>query len=57
MEVVRIEDSIIEKWIRAADVDTLEEMSSDQMEKCIKFLQNKLNALKPKESTKKETKK
>lgn len=45
VEIVKIDDSDIEKWFTKADVNEWEEMTSDQIEKCIKFVEKKLASL------------
>lgn len=42
LEVIIIEDEIINKWFAKADVCDWSEMNSEQTQKCIEFLENKL---------------
>jgi GTPase SAR1 family protein len=42
LEVVKIEDDTITKWLTKADVDGFDEFTADQIEKCIAFVNNKL---------------
>jgi len=42
VETVKIEDEEIDKWFLKADVDSWEEMTSEQIGKCVAFLEKKL---------------
>ncbi len=41
MEVVKLPDGQQEKWLKAADVSTFEEMDSDKIAKCIEYVRAK----------------
>jgi len=43
IELVRLDDEIVEKWLKKAEADDFDEMSSDQINKCIAFVKAKLN--------------
>lgn len=52
IEVVKLEDEMVEKWLKKAEADDFDEMSSTQIEKCISFIESKLQEV---GATKKET--
>lgn len=56
-DVVKISDDEITKWWNKADVDCWDEMTSDQIEKCIKFVSKKLDSLSQEEQEEKPKKK
>jgi len=41
LDVVKVEDEIISKWLTKADCDSFDEFNKDQINKCIAFLENK----------------
>lgn len=45
VDIVKIEDSEIEKWMTKADVSDWSEMTQEQIEKCINFVTKKLGDL------------
>lgn len=45
IEIVKIEDSEVEKWMTKADVTEWSEMTQEQIEKCISFVTKKLGDL------------
>lgn len=58
-EIVKVDDETITKWFTRADVDTWEDMDSETIQKCIKFLEVKVDILTEKpqaEAPKKKTK-
>jgi len=42
IEVVKLDDELVEKWLKKAEADDFDEMSSAQIEKCIAFIEAKL---------------
>lgn len=42
IELVRLDEDIVEKWLKKAEADDFDEMSSDQINKCISFVKAKL---------------
>lgn len=44
-EIVKVEDEVVAKWFTKADVDTWEEMNSETIQKCIDFLEKKVEGL------------
>ena len=44
--IVKIDDEIIQKWLAKADVDSFDQMNGDTIQKCIDFVQAKLDTLK-----------
>lgn len=42
IEVVRLDEDIVSKWLKKAEADDFDEMSSNQIEKCISFIEAKL---------------
>ncbi len=42
IDVVRLDDEIVEKWLTKAEVNTFDEMTFDQVEKCSSFIKEKL---------------
>lgn len=46
LEVVKVEEDTIEKWLSKAGVDTFEELTKDQINKCIIALEKKIKELK-----------
>lgn len=48
LEVVKVDQADIDKWMTKADVDTFDEMTEETITKIIVFLENKLKALQPK---------
>lgn len=54
VKVVNIDEATIEKWFAKADISEWEDMTGMQINKCIEFVQKKLDSLnKPKETQKK----
>ena len=51
--IVNIEETVVDKWFTKADVEEWHEMSGEQINKCIDFVQKKLEGLKGKEKGKK----
>jgi Cdc6-like AAA superfamily ATPase len=49
IDIVKIDESDINKWFNKASVNDWEEMTSEQIEKCIKFVSKKLAELNEKE--------
>ncbi len=45
VEVVKVDDETITKWLTKVDVDTWEEMNSETIQKCIDFLEKKVTGL------------
>jgi GTPase SAR1 family protein len=45
IEIVKVDDETITKWFTKADVDTWKEMNSDTIQKCIDFLEKKVEGL------------
>jgi hypothetical protein len=41
LEVVKVEEDLVSKWLTKADCDSFEKFSKEQIEKCIAFLENK----------------
>jgi hypothetical protein len=56
IEVVKVEDDTINKWLVKADVDEFGEMEGETIQKCIDFLEKKLSDLTGKTKVKKEGK-
>jgi len=56
LEIVKVDDDTQSKWLNKADVDDWSEMTGDQIQKCIDFLDKKLKEALPTESKTKETK-
>lgn len=57
IKIMRVENSDIEKWFNKAGVESFEEMTSEQIQICIKFLEKKLsNITQDKPKTKKKEK-
>lgn len=48
LEVVKMDQSIIDKWLSAANVESWEEMTAEQISKCIAAIEAKLPATKEK---------
>lgn len=46
IEIVKIDDDVIAKWLTKADADDWSEMTGEQISKCIGHVQKKLDALK-----------
>jgi len=42
IEFVRLDEEIVEKWLKKAGAEDFDEMSSDQINKCISFVKTKL---------------
>lgn len=42
VQLVRLDDEIVEKWLKKAEADDFDEMSSEQINKCISFIKAKL---------------
>jgi hypothetical protein len=42
LEIVKLPDGTVDKWLVGANVDCLEDMDTEKMEKCIKAIQEKL---------------
>lgn len=55
IEVVRLDPEIIEKWFSKANADSWEEMSADQIQKCIDFIKAKIEPAKPAKKEKEKT--
>lgn len=51
VEIVKVEDEIISKWFAKADVDKWDEMSGEQITKCIDYLNKKISSLTGQEKT------
>lgn len=47
IEVVRLDTEIVEKWLNKANADSWDEMSTDQIQKCIDFIKAKIEPAKP----------
>ena len=45
IETIKVDDDVTQKWFTKAGVDEWEEMTSDQINKCIDFLEEKINKL------------
>ena len=45
VDIVKISDEEIDKWFTKADVDNWDEMTGETIEKCISFVQKKLDSL------------
>jgi hypothetical protein len=43
LELVRLDPEIVEKWLKKASAEDFDEMSSEQINKCITFVKNKLD--------------
>jgi len=56
VKIVKISDEDINRWFTKADVDSWEEMTGDQIEKCIKFVDKKLSSLNDEDKPKKKGK-
>jgi tRNA(Ile)-lysidine synthase TilS/MesJ len=50
IEIIKIDDDVIEKWFRKADVDEWSEFTSEQINKCIAYCEDKMQGLKTKET-------
>lgn len=48
IKVVNLDPTIVEKWQTKADVDNFTEMTSEQIGKCIEYVEKKLEELNPK---------
>ena len=46
IQIVNIDDETITKWFTKADINSFDEMTADQIEKCIKYVEKKLDKLK-----------
>lgn len=46
IEVVKIDDETISKWLVKADAGSFEELTSDQIDKCIEFVEKKIKGVK-----------
>jgi hypothetical protein len=42
IELLKVPSEDVQKWIDKADAETLDEMQSQQIDKCIKFLNSKI---------------
>lgn len=51
IEVVKVDDETVTKWMDKADVDAWEEMNAEQIQKCIDFLEKKVAGLVEKQET------
>lgn len=40
--VVRIDEDVVEKWLKKAEADDFDEMSSEQVEKCLSYIKAKM---------------
>lgn len=47
IEIVKIDEDTLNKWFSKADVDSWEEMTGEQIQKCIDFVQKKVDELNP----------
>jgi hypothetical protein len=45
IDVVRLDDEIVTKWLKKAEAENFSEMSSEQIQKCIGFIKNKIKNL------------
>ncbi len=45
IEVVKIDDETVTKWMTKADVDEFSEMTGDQIQKVIDFLEKKVEGI------------
>lgn len=54
IETVRLEDEIVQKWLKKAAADTFDEMSAEQIEKCIAFIEAKIKDVNPTDNKKVE---
>lgn len=45
VEIVKIEDEVLNKWFAKADVDSFAEMTGEQIQKCIEYVEKKINGL------------
>ena len=45
LEIVKVDDAIVNKWFTAADCDSFEQFKSEQIEKCIGYLENQLKPI------------
>ena len=43
IELLKVPEEIIEKWMKKAEADTFDEMGSDYIQKCIDFLKKQIN--------------
>lgn len=50
LAIVKVDDTIIEKWFTKAEVDEWDQMAQDQIAACIDYLKKKLSGLSPIES-------
>lgn len=55
IEIVKVEDTTINKWLLKADVDSFDEMSDEQIQKVIEFLEKRVAPLLEKEEEKMNT--
>ena len=55
-EIIKIDDSVIDKWFAKADVTEWEEMNSETIQKCIDALEKKVSELNEKSNDKKGVK-
>lgn len=46
IEIVKVDDDIVQKWLNKAGVDSIEEFTEEQILKSIKYLEDKLNSIK-----------
>lgn len=53
IEVVKIDEAIVQKWLVKADANSFEDLTGEQISKCISFVQAKLDSLKNEKSKKK----
>lgn len=42
IELVKIDEEVVTKWLSKAEANDWDEMSADQLDKCIKFVKNKI---------------
>lgn len=42
LEIVKVDDETVQRWLTKADADTFDEFNKDQITKCINFLKDKL---------------
>lgn len=45
IEVVKVDDETVNKWLAKADVDSFDEMSGEQIQKVIEFLEKKVESI------------
>ena len=55
IDIVKVDDATVNKWFLKADVDSFDEMSDEQIQKVIEFLEKKVAPLLEKEEEKMNT--